>query len=103
MERAIGGTERRRQKQQAFNEANGIVPRGVQKKIKDIIDGVYHEETGAPAPKAGKLHDPKQLARLIKDTEKQMLDAARDLRFEEAARLRDQLRQLRDQLFVDED
>ena len=103
MERAIGETERRRQKQQAFNEANGIVPRGVQKKIKDLIDGVYHEETGAPAPKAGKLHDPKQLARLIKDTEKQMLDAARDLRFEEAARLRDQLRQLRDQLFVDED
>ena len=101
MERAIGETDRRRTKQTAFNLANGIVPRGVQKRIKDIIDGVYHNDPKAKA--APKLHDEKQLAKLIKTTEKDMMAAARDLRFEEAARLRDTLRSLKEQLFVDEE
>jgi len=101
MERAMGETERRRNKQLAFNAENGIVPRGVQKRIKDIIDGVYSAESQARKAKDEVL-DEKQLARRIKETEKAMMDAARDLRFEDAARLRDTLRELKQRLFGDE-
>ncbi len=101
MERAIGETERRRNKQLAFNAEHGIVPRGVQKRIKDIIDGVYSAESQARKAKDEVL-DEKQLARRIKETEKAMMDAARDLRFEDAARLRDTLRELKQRLFGDE-
>ena len=103
MKKAIDETERRRAKQIAFNAEHGIVPRGVVKKVKDIIDGVYGgDDKARKGGKPGHLPNEKELARRIKDTEKAMLDAARDLRFEDAARLRDELKQLKELLFIDE-
>ena len=105
MRRAIDETERRRAKQVAFNEANGITPRGVVKRIKDLIDGVYSEKAGEEARKLELAReqmaevagmDEKALAREIKRLEKQMLDHARNLEFEQAARVRDQLARLKD-------
>ncbi len=125
MKKAIGETDRRRTKQVAFNLANGITPKGVTKQIKDIIDGVYDideaRESGnayrsgkAKSGKGGKsVKSPesimeemvvkgpiteKSLEKQIKRTEKEMLEAARNLEFEQAARLRDALRLLREQL-----
>ncbi len=105
MRRAIDETERRRLKQIAFNEANGITPRGVVKRIKDIIDGVYNPdevkaELSAAAERA-KYEDmsEKQVAKEIKRLEKQMLDHAKNLEFEKAAQVRDQLAKLRAQVF----
>jgi excinuclease ABC subunit B len=105
MERAIGETERRRAKQIAFNEANGIVPRGVKKIIKDMIDGVYSEkdakETLEVAQEAAKYESmsEKQISKEIKRLEKAMLDHAKNLEFEKAAQVRDQLHLLKQQLF----
>lgn len=92
-------TARRREKQQQFNIKHGIVARGVAKKITDMIDGVYAAEPAARFEANSSVLDEKTLAKRIKDTEKAMLEAARDLRFEQAAELRDQLRQLKAQLF----
>ncbi len=107
MRRAIDETERRRTKQVAFNQANGITPRGVVKRIKDLIDGVYSEKAGEEAKKLEQARqhlaevaemDEKTLAREIKRLEKQMLDHARNLEFEQAARVRDQLARLKDKV-----
>jgi excinuclease ABC subunit B len=109
MRRAIDETERRRNKQLAFNAANGITPRGVQKRIKDIIDGVYNTDTARQELKAAqtvaayKIMDEKTLTRQVKRLEKDMLDAAKNLEFEKAAELRDRLRDLKQVLFgIDE-
>ncbi|MYM37362.1 excinuclease ABC subunit UvrB [Duganella sp. FT94W] len=105
MERAIGETERRRAKQIAFNEANGIVPRGVKKIIKDMIDGVYSEkgakEELVVAQETAKYESmsEKQISKEIKRLEKAMLDHAKNLEFEKAAQVRDQLHHLKQQLF----
>jgi len=105
MERAIGETERRRAKQIAFNEANGIVPRGVKKVIKDMIDGVYSEKGAKEelevAQETAKYEamSEKQIAKEIKRLEKAMLDHAKNLEFEKAAQVRDQLHHLKQQLF----
>jgi excinuclease ABC subunit B len=105
MERAIGETERRRAKQIAFNAANGIVPRGVQKIIKDMIDGVYSpqdaKEVLQVAQETAKYESmsEKQISKEIKRLEKAMLDHAKNLEFEKAAQVRDQLHQLKQQLF----
>jgi len=104
MRKAIGETERRRAKQMAFNEEHGITPRSVQKRIKDLIDGVYSAEAGRDDAKllaAAKVEDlsEKDLAKRMAQLEKQMLEHARNLEFEQAARLRDQLAQLREQAF----
>ncbi|WP_457354098.1 excinuclease ABC subunit UvrB [Roseateles sp. P5_D6] len=104
MRKAIGETERRRARQIAFNEENGITPRSVQKRIKDLIDGVYSAESGRDDAKllaAAKVEDlsEKDLAKRISQLEKQMLEHARNLEFEQAARMRDQLAQLREQAF----
>ncbi|TFW13923.1 excinuclease ABC subunit UvrB [Duganella callida] len=105
MERAIGETERRRAKQIAFNEANGIVPRGVKKIIKDMIDGVYSEKEAKEvlqvAQETAKYESmsEKQISKEIKRLEKAMLDYARNLEFEKAAQVRDQLHHLKQQLF----
>ncbi|KQW43857.1 excinuclease ABC subunit B [Pelomonas sp. Root662] len=104
MRKAIGETERRRAKQIAFNEENGITPRSVTKRIKDLIDGVYSAESGRDDAKllaAAKVEDlsEKDLAKRIAQLEKQMLEHARNLEFEQAARMRDQLAQLREQAF----
>ncbi|MPQ58208.1 excinuclease ABC subunit UvrB [Duganella sp. FT27W] len=105
MERAIGETERRRAKQIAFNTANGIVPRGVQKKIKDMIDGVFSpseaKEELAVAQESAKYESmsEKQIAKEIKRLEKAMVEHAKNLEFEKAAQVRDQLHGLKKQLF----
>ncbi len=105
MERAIGETERRRAKQIAFNAANGIVPRGVSKSIKDMIDGVYNPQDAREnlqvAQEAAKYESmsEKQISKEIKRLEKAMLDHAKNLEFEKAAQVRDQLHGLKQQLF----
>jgi excinuclease ABC subunit B len=105
MQKAIGETERRRTKQTAFNEAHGITPRSVKKHIKDLIDGVVSDKTAkddlAKAQAAVEFEglSEKDLGKRIKLLEKQMLDHARNLEFEKAARVRDQLALLREQAF----
>ncbi|KHK58835.1 excinuclease ABC subunit B [Ralstonia sp. A12] len=105
MKKAIGETERRRAKQLAHNEAHGITPRGVVKRIKDIIDGVYNVDDARAelkaAQEAAKYEDmsEKQASKEIKRLEKQMLDHAKNLEFEKAASVRDQLAKLKSQLF----
>ncbi len=105
MRRAMDETERRRNTQLAFNVTHSITPRGVQKRIKDIIDGVYNTETARQELKAAqtvasyKIMDEKSLTKQIKRLEKDMVDAARNLEFEKAAELRDQLRDLKLVLF----
>jgi len=105
MERAIGETERRRAKQIAFNTENGIVPRGVVKSIKDMIDGVYSpqeaRESLEVAQETAKYESmsEKQISKEIKRLEKAMLDHAKNLEFEKAAQVRDQLHGLKRQLF----
>ena len=105
MRRAMDETERRRNKQIAFNTEHGIVPRGVVKRIKDIIDGVYDADATRQELKAAqtaaeyKVMDEKSLTRKVKKIEKEMQDAAKNLEFEKAAVLRDQLRELKALLF----
>jgi len=105
MQRAISETERRRAKQMAFNEANGIIPRGVVKRIKDIIDGVYNASDAKAelqaAQEQARYEDmsEKQVSKEIKRLEKLMLDHARNLEFEQAAQVRDQLAKLKAQVF----
>jgi len=105
MRRAMDETERRRNRQIAFNTEHGITPRGVVKRIKDIIDGVYDADATRQELKAAqtvaeyKILDEKTLTRKVKKLEKDMLDAAKNLEFEKAAELRDQLRALRQVLF----
>ncbi|ABX14758.1 excinuclease ABC, B subunit [Burkholderia multivorans ATCC 17616] len=105
MKRAIGETERRRAKQIAYNEKMGITPRGVVKRIKDIIDGVYNADDARAelkeAQQRAKFEDmsEKQLAKEIKRLEKQMADYAKNLEFEKAAATRDQLALLRERVF----
>ncbi len=105
MRAAIGETERRRAKQIAHNEANGIVPKSVHKRIKDIIDGVYHEDESGKILKAAEaaadyaVMDEKALAKAIKKLEKDMLEHARNLEFEKAAAARDELFRLRQRAF----
>ncbi len=105
MKKAIGETERRRARQIAYNEANGITPRSIVKKVRDLIDGVYSEKTGKEMAKLdlerAKVEDmsEKDIAREIKRLEKLMMEHARNLEFEKAARVRDQLALLREQAF----
>ena len=105
MQRAIAETSRRREKQIAHNEAHGIVPRGVTKRIKDIIDGVYDPETAQSELKAAQQQasyeamDEKAVSREIKRLEKLMLDCAKNLEFEKAAAARDDLFRLRERVF----
>jgi len=105
MKRAIGETERRRQKQVEFNKLHGIEPKGVKKRIKDIIDGVYdvdekRQELRVEQEKA-RYEDmsEKQLAKEIKQLEKMMVDHAKNLEFEKAAQARDQLLKLKAMVF----
>ena len=107
MKKAMGETERRRTRQVAFNAAHGITPRGVVKRIKDLIDGVYSEKAGQEAERLADAArqmaevdamSEKDLAREIKRLEKLMLEHARNLEFEQAARVRDQLARLKDRV-----
>ena len=105
MRRAMDETERRRNKQTAFNLEHGITPRGVVKRIKDIIEGAYDSDAAHYAQKVAQdlavyqAKDEKTLARDLKRLEKDMLTAAKNLEFEHAAELRDQLKKLKKALF----
>jgi excinuclease ABC subunit B len=105
MEKAIEETSRRRDKQIAFNLQHGITPRGVMKQIKEMIDGVYDASQGKEALKVAEQVarfenlGEKSAARELKRLEKAMLEHARNLEFEKAAQMRDQLAQLKEQLF----
>ncbi len=105
MQRAIAETDRRRDRQLAFNTAHGIVAKGVVKRVKDLIDGVYDTEGSRTQLKAARNEavvgsmSEKDLAKEIKRVEKEMLDHARNLEFERAAELRDELRRLKEKLF----
>ena len=110
MERAIGETDRRRAKQIAFNEEHGITPKGVVKSVQDILEGAVvpgsrsnkRRQTKA-AEEAGeyaveKLRSPSEITKRIRQLEEKMYQHARDLEFESAAQLRDDIQQLRQQL-----
>jgi excinuclease ABC subunit B len=105
MRRALDETNRRRARQEAFNLEHGIVPRSVVKEVRELIDGVYsasaqREEQQAAAASANvELMSEKQVAREIKRLEKQMFEHAKNLEFEKAARVRDQLATLKEQVF----
>jgi excinuclease ABC subunit B len=105
MRRAMGETERRRNKQLAFNLENNITPTGIRKQIKDIIDGVYNQQearddlVAAQEQAKYEVMSEKQISREIKRLEKLMLDHAKNLEFEKAAQVRDQLAHLKQQLF----
>ena len=108
MSRAIGETERRREKQVAHNLAMGITPKALNKRVKDLIDGVYSEKAGreadrlaAESAQRASVDDmsEKDVSREIKRLEKLMLEHARNLEFEKAASVRDQLSHLKAQVF----
>ncbi len=103
MKIAIGETERRRAKQLAYNAEQGITPRSIRKQVRDLIDGVYSEKAKDAQrvleSAAVEALSEKDLAKRIKQLEKQMLEHARNLEFEKAARVRDQLATLREQAF----
>ncbi|MEZ5619398.1 MAG: excinuclease ABC subunit UvrB [Rhodocyclaceae bacterium] len=101
MKRAMAETERRRAKQLLFNEANGVTPKSISKRIKDIIDGVYDHEIAAEALEVSEERaryeamDEKSLAREIRRLDKRMQEHARNLEFEEAAAARNELFRLK--------
>src|SRR3989440_2683214 len=103
--RALEETDRRRNKQIAYNEHHGITPKGVIKRIKDLIDGVYEAEDAEAVRVAARQEaryeamSEKQLAREIKALEKKMVQHAKNLDFEEAAKARDELAELKKRVF----
>ena len=108
MERAIGETRRRRERQVAHNLVHGITPRSIVKNVRDLIDGVYSEKAGREMEKLeqdamqrAKVEDmsEKDVGREIKRLEKQMMEHARNLAFEQAAKVRDQLAILKRRAF----
>ena len=107
MKRAMGETDRRRNKQLAHNLEHGITPQGIVKTIRDMIDGVYDADEAHAQLKAAQTEasyeamGSKELTREIKRVEREMLEAARNLDFERAARMRDDLKKLKQRLFID--
>jgi len=106
MRRAMEETSRRRQKQLAFNQAHGIVPQGVVKAVRDMIDGAVSAKTVAERRAVESVSvegleelSEKALSKEIARLEKQMLEHARNLEFEQAARARDALSQLKARVF----
>ena len=106
MRRAIDETDRRREIQIQFNKDNNITPRSVNKRVKDLIDGAYDLESAQQNLKDEKIQarygsmSEKQLAKEIKSQEKKMFKAAKNMEFEEAAQHRDELKKLKDLLFI---
>jgi len=110
MQRAIDETDRRREKQRAFNEANNITPRSVVKPVNEMIDGIIADadakqpsrsRTGGDRPGSDVVVDlsMEEFKRRVKELEEQMYQFARDLEFEEAARIRDQIAALKEHHF----
>ncbi|HAU16151.1 MAG: excinuclease ABC subunit B [Pseudomonadales bacterium] len=111
MQRAMDETERRRAKQIAYNEAHGITPMGIKKSVEDIMEGARAPGGGRKSgrkvadKKSGYNRDisalePRQVGALIKELEHKMFEAAKNLEFEEAARLRDEVQQIKSQAFI---
>jgi excinuclease ABC subunit B len=113
MERAMAETERRRAKQVAHNEANGIVPVGIQKSVQDILEGARRMPTKARSARDRKVAEdraayaadlvaltPAALSRKLEQLEAKMVEHAKNLEFEEAARLRDELTEIKQMAFV---
>lgn len=110
IQRALEETDRRRAKQESFNQAHGLVPKSIVKGIQDILElpipGAQSATGGrkrGQKAKPDESHTPvtaKDAAKVIKQLEDRMYAAARDLEFEEAARLRDQIRSIQDQAFA---
>ncbi|MBE9537985.1 MAG: excinuclease ABC subunit UvrB [Proteobacteria bacterium] len=110
MERAIAETDRRREKQLAHNAKHGIIPTGIEKSVQDIMEGARRMPTkrsakGKQAPKLSYGAEvlnltPKALARKLKQMETQMHEHAKNLEFEEAANLRDELTQIKQLAFL---
>ncbi|WP_277052219.1 excinuclease ABC subunit UvrB [Zestomonas thermotolerans] len=110
MQRAIDETERRRAKQIAFNEAHGIVPKGVKKEVQDILEGATvpgsrggkRKGVAKVAEESGRyeseLRSPSEITKRIRLLEEKMMQLARDLEFEAAAEVRDQIQALRERL-----
>jgi len=106
MQRAMAVTEARRLKQAAYNEAHGITPTTVKKRISDIMEGAYSAARNKPSEYAKVAEEvleyaalsPAELAKRIKKLEQQMYQHARDLEFEEAARLRDEIARIREDM-----
>ena len=113
MERAMAETQRRRERQVAFNEAHGITPKGIHKSVQDILEGARRMPTKARSARDRKVAEeraaysaevanlsPKALARKLEQLEAQMLQHAKNLEFEEAAKLRDQVAELKQLAFA---
>lgn len=110
MQRALDETDRRRHKQVAFNEAHGIVPKGVKKDIQDILEGATVPGSRSNKRKAmakaaeesaryeSELRSPSEITKRIRQMEEKMFQLARDLEFEAAAQLRDEIQKLRERL-----
>jgi excinuclease ABC subunit B len=104
MQRAISETERRRAKQVAYNKAHGITPQTIRKAVSDVMEGAHAGHTPSARKYARVAEEvveygtlsPEMLAQKIKKLEKQMYQHARNLEFEEAARVRDQIRHIQD-------
>jgi len=113
MERAINETQRRRDKQLAFNEANGVVPKGIEKSVRDILEGARRMPTKARSARDTKVANdrasfaaeimnmtPAALSRKLNQMENTMAEHAKNLEFEEAAAVRDQIAELKQIAFV---
>ncbi len=106
MRRAIEETDRRRIKQVAYNFARNITPQGVQKRIKDIIEGMYEMDVARDQFKAAQEQarylamSEREVSKEIARLEKEMLQAAKNLEFERATELRDQLKKLRENVLI---
>jgi excinuclease ABC subunit B len=101
IKRAIGETDRRRAKQVIYNQQHSITPIGVVKRIKDLIDGVYDVSQMQVAQEEARYEamSEKQIAREMRVLEKKMLEHAKNLEFEEAAKARDALGELKKRVF----
>ncbi len=113
MQQALDETQRRRDKQEAYNRTHGITPKSVQKAVRDIIDGIagrqhhnaaiYEEQTALGVAEQGAAYgqlSARQLGRKLKEMEKRMYEHARNLEFEQAARVRDDIERLRQDQFA---